>query len=226
MTLGADRRSDDLDSAFRAHRDWLVRRLALIVGDAEEARDLAQEAFVRAAEQWPLPDMTRAGALAVDGRRPPRDRRAPPAPALGLPRPARDGRDLGDRRRSRPVAGALPARPPDARRDRPDDARRLLPGRGRRDARGAARHGRELDLARPRAPPRRARPRPMTDDFDVSLRRRLESLASAVPVAQPGEVTAVVRQPRSGEVHQPARTGRPPAGARRRRDRGGRRRAS
>ena len=35
----------------------------------------------------------------------------------------------------------------------------------------------------------------MTDDFDVSLRRRLESLASAVPVAQPGEVTAVARQP-------------------------------
>lgn len=35
----------------------------------------------------------------------------------------------------------------------------------------------------------------MTDDFDVSLRRRLESLASAVPLAQPGEVTAVSRQP-------------------------------
>jgi RNA polymerase sigma-70 factor (ECF subfamily) len=51
--LGADRRADDLDSAFRAHRDWLVRRLALIVGDAEEARDLAQETFVRAAEHWP-----------------------------------------------------------------------------------------------------------------------------------------------------------------------------
>jgi hypothetical protein len=56
--LGADRRAHDLESAFRAHRDWLVRRLALIVGDAEEARDLAQEAFVRAAETWPLPDMT------------------------------------------------------------------------------------------------------------------------------------------------------------------------
>lgn len=75
--LGADRRARDLDSAFRAHRDWLVRRLALIVGDAEEARDLAQEAFVRAAETWPLPDMTEPARwlstvgvrLAIDERR-------------------------------------------------------------------------------------------------------------------------------------------------------------
>ena len=75
--LGADRRSDDLDSAFRAHRDWLVRRLALIVGDAEEARDLAQETFVRAAEHWPLPDsreparwLSTVGVrLAIDERR-------------------------------------------------------------------------------------------------------------------------------------------------------------
>ena len=67
----------DLDSAFRAHRDWLVRRLALIVGDAEEARDLAQEAFVRLAEHWPLPDMTEPARwlstvgvrLAIDERR-------------------------------------------------------------------------------------------------------------------------------------------------------------
>jgi RNA polymerase sigma-70 factor (ECF subfamily) len=49
----ADRANTELDSAFRAHRDWLVRRIALIVGDAEEARDLAQETFVRAAESWP-----------------------------------------------------------------------------------------------------------------------------------------------------------------------------
>src|SRR5262245_2642684 len=53
--VGAGREPFDLDSVFRAHRDWLVRRLALIVGDADEARDLAQEAFVRAAERWPLP---------------------------------------------------------------------------------------------------------------------------------------------------------------------------
>jgi DNA-directed RNA polymerase specialized sigma24 family protein len=41
-------RSSELDAAFVAQRDWLVRHLALIVGDAEEARDLAQETFVRA----------------------------------------------------------------------------------------------------------------------------------------------------------------------------------
>lgn len=35
----------------------------------------------------------------------------------------------------------------------------------------------------------------MTDDFDVTLRRRLEGLAATVPVDQPGGVTAVVRQP-------------------------------
>ena len=73
----ADRAGHDLDSAFRAHRDWLVRRLALIVGDAEEARDLAQEAFVRLTEHWPLPDggdparwLSTVGVrLAIDERR-------------------------------------------------------------------------------------------------------------------------------------------------------------
>ena len=44
-----------LDDAFREHQPWLVQRLALVVGDAEEARDLAQQTFVRAAERWPLP---------------------------------------------------------------------------------------------------------------------------------------------------------------------------
>jgi len=75
--VGADRDRTALDSAFRAHRDWLVRRLALIVGDAEEAHDLAQEAFVRAMEHWPLPDMTEPARwlstvgvrLAIDERR-------------------------------------------------------------------------------------------------------------------------------------------------------------
>lgn len=72
-----DRAGSELDSAFRAHRDWLVRRLALIVGDAEEARDLAQETFVRAAEHWPLSDPTEPARwlstvgvrLAIDERR-------------------------------------------------------------------------------------------------------------------------------------------------------------
>jgi RNA polymerase sigma-70 factor (ECF subfamily) len=33
---------------------WLRRRIALIVGDPEEASDLAQEAFARAVERWPI----------------------------------------------------------------------------------------------------------------------------------------------------------------------------
>jgi RNA polymerase sigma-70 factor (ECF subfamily) len=72
-----DRAGHDLDSTYRAHRDWLVRRLTLIVGDAEEAHDLAQEAFVRAMEHWPLPDITEPARwlttvgvrLAIDERR-------------------------------------------------------------------------------------------------------------------------------------------------------------
>jgi RNA polymerase sigma-70 factor (ECF subfamily) len=72
-----DRNRHDLDSAFRAHRDWLVRRLALIVGDAEEAHDLAQETFVRLTEHWPLPDSSEPARwlstvgvrLAIDERR-------------------------------------------------------------------------------------------------------------------------------------------------------------
>jgi RNA polymerase sigma-70 factor (ECF subfamily) len=59
-----------LDSAFRAHRDWRVRRLALVVCDAEEARDLAQETFVRLTENWPLPDASEpAGWLSTVGVR-------------------------------------------------------------------------------------------------------------------------------------------------------------
>jgi len=67
----------DLESAFRAHRDWLVRRLALIVRDVEEAEDLAQETFTRAAERWPLLDASEPARwlatvgvrLAIDERR-------------------------------------------------------------------------------------------------------------------------------------------------------------
>ena len=72
-----DRAGRDLDSVFRAHRDWLVRRLALIVGDAEEAHDLAQETFVRLTQHWPLPDSSEPARwlstvgvrLAIDERR-------------------------------------------------------------------------------------------------------------------------------------------------------------
>ena len=59
-----------LAQAFERHRDWLVRRLALIVGDVEEANDLAQETFARAAEHWPLPaDRDEARWLATVGAR-------------------------------------------------------------------------------------------------------------------------------------------------------------
>ena len=52
---GNDREAADaLAASFERHRDWLVRRLAVIVGDVEEARDLCQETFARAAEHWPL----------------------------------------------------------------------------------------------------------------------------------------------------------------------------
>jgi RNA polymerase sigma-70 factor (ECF subfamily) len=72
-----DRAGHELDSVFRAHRDWLVRRLALIVGDAEEAHDLAQETFVRLTQHWPLPDSSEPARwlstvgvrLAIDERR-------------------------------------------------------------------------------------------------------------------------------------------------------------
>ena len=44
----------DLEAAFSVHMPWLRRRIALMVGDTEEASDLAQEAFARAVERWPI----------------------------------------------------------------------------------------------------------------------------------------------------------------------------
>jgi len=44
----------DLEASFSRNMPWLQRRLALMLGDPEEARDLAQEAFVRAVERWPI----------------------------------------------------------------------------------------------------------------------------------------------------------------------------
>jgi len=55
---------------FRSHRPWLVQRLALIVGDAEEAQDLAQRTYLRLVEHWPLPpEQDPARWLAVVGLR-------------------------------------------------------------------------------------------------------------------------------------------------------------
>jgi RNA polymerase sigma-70 factor (ECF subfamily) len=68
LRAGADAAS--LEEAFRLHQPRLVRRLALIVGDAEEAKDLAQRTFVRAAERWPLPpEQDVASWLSVVGLR-------------------------------------------------------------------------------------------------------------------------------------------------------------
>lgn len=41
------------EAAVGPYYDGLVRRLALIVGDAEDARDIAQAAYLRAFEAWP-----------------------------------------------------------------------------------------------------------------------------------------------------------------------------
>jgi RNA polymerase sigma-70 factor (ECF subfamily) len=72
--VGADRgridAGDVLGAVVSEHRDWLVRRLALVVGDPVEAEDLAQQTLLRAAERWPLPAGSNVqGWLAVVGVR-------------------------------------------------------------------------------------------------------------------------------------------------------------
>lgn len=70
-------RSQELDAVVSEHRAWLVRRLALVVGDVAEAEDLAQLTLLRAAERWPLPAGSHVQAwlavvgvrLAIDERR-------------------------------------------------------------------------------------------------------------------------------------------------------------
>ena len=46
--------SAELAAVVSEHRSWLVRRLALVVGDATEAEDLAQQTLLRTMEHWPL----------------------------------------------------------------------------------------------------------------------------------------------------------------------------
>lgn len=46
--------ASDLEAAFSVHMPWLQRRITFIVGDPEEAQDLAQEAFARALPRWPI----------------------------------------------------------------------------------------------------------------------------------------------------------------------------
>jgi RNA polymerase sigma-70 factor, ECF subfamily len=60
----------ELGAAVLEHRPWLVRRLALVVGDAAEAEDLAQITLLRATERWPLPEGSNVrGWLATVGLR-------------------------------------------------------------------------------------------------------------------------------------------------------------
>lgn len=59
-----------VEALFERHRLALVRRLALVVGDTEEAQDLVQRTYVRLIEHWPLPDHEDLGRwLAVVGLR-------------------------------------------------------------------------------------------------------------------------------------------------------------
>lgn len=51
--LEADRQAE-IEREIASYLPWLRRRIALILGDAEEAQDLAQEAMVRALRQWPI----------------------------------------------------------------------------------------------------------------------------------------------------------------------------
>jgi RNA polymerase sigma-70 factor (ECF subfamily) len=61
---------DALSASFRLHAGWLHRRLTLIVGDSEEARDLVSQAFARSAERFPGGDPTSLGRwLGVVGAR-------------------------------------------------------------------------------------------------------------------------------------------------------------
>ncbi|MGD0248153.1 MAG: RNA polymerase sigma factor [Candidatus Limnocylindrales bacterium] len=42
------------EAAVRRHEWWLIGRLSLVAGDREEARDLAQQTFLKASQRWPI----------------------------------------------------------------------------------------------------------------------------------------------------------------------------
>lgn len=75
--VGRIEQAQSLAEVASRDRTWLVRRLALVVGDAAEAEDLAQQALLRATERWPLPPGSNVRAwlavvairLAIDERR-------------------------------------------------------------------------------------------------------------------------------------------------------------
>ncbi len=49
-----------IEVLFRQHGRWIHHRLTMIIGDPEEAQDLVQQTFMRAAEHWPLPNYVSA----------------------------------------------------------------------------------------------------------------------------------------------------------------------
>lgn len=62
MDPAAPTRDDAFDAAVGQHYPGLVRRLTAVIRDAEEAQDLAQEAFLRAYRAWDRFDGTDARA--------------------------------------------------------------------------------------------------------------------------------------------------------------------
>ena len=57
MEIVSKNRERDLagfEAAVRRHESWLVGRLSLVAGDREEARDLAQQTFLKASQRWPI----------------------------------------------------------------------------------------------------------------------------------------------------------------------------
>lgn len=125
--------TDDFDAFFRVEHPRLVAAAAALTGDREVARDLAQEALLRAYRAWPsVGAMERPGAwcrrvlvnLAIDrGRRSGRERRAlerlGPGDAATSPAPDVDGfwaavRCLPERQRAAVVLHYVEDQPLDA----------------------------------------------------------------------------------------------------------------
>ncbi len=44
----------EFEAAFWMHMPWLHRRISLMIGDSDEASDITQETFARAAVKWPI----------------------------------------------------------------------------------------------------------------------------------------------------------------------------
>jgi len=162
--------TEPLEEAYRALLPTLVRRLALIVRDVDEAQDLAQQTFLRATETWPPSKGQPAGAwLTTVGVR------------LAI-----------DAVRRRKRWGFLPLRESDATwalTVDPDVWRAL----GTLDVRTRA--ALVLTVLDGYTQAEVAGRQPVSDEFDQRLRQRLNALSEAVPAqrqrnrVQPTNVT-------------------------------------